>query len=177
MNRQDNKKSGWKEVVKHEVREMAIIFIYLSLFFCTFTLYRQLVVSELGIAYWDYGFVLVKALIFAKVILLGKLLPITRIYDNKALVIPTIYKVALFSVFAILFEILEQGVGSLIHGKEFREVFVELKNIGWSELLSRVLLMTAAFMPFFAFEELDRVLGAGTLQKLFMKKNDGQLVK
>jgi hypothetical protein len=41
---------------------------------------------------------------------------------------------------------------------------------GKDELLARCMIMFVAFIPFFAFEELERVLGEGKLSKLFFRR-------
>ena len=76
-----------------------MIFLYLSLFFCTFTMYRQLVMHELGISYFHYGFALVKALVLAKVILLGQYVRFVRIFDDRPLIISHLVQGGLFQPF------------------------------------------------------------------------------
>ena len=70
MSDRDDKRPGLKEKLIHEVKEVLVIFLYLALFFCAFTTYRLLVMKEVGLSYFHYGFALIKALVLAKVILL-----------------------------------------------------------------------------------------------------------
>ena len=67
MNVGNEEKASLKGKLIHEGKEMLVIFLYLALFFCTFTAYRALVMHELGVSYFHYGFALLKALILAKV--------------------------------------------------------------------------------------------------------------
>ena len=161
---------GLKEKIRHEVKEMLVIFLYLAAFFCAFTTYRRLVMNEFGLSYFHYGFALLKALVLAKVILLGKLVPAVRVFDDRPLIVPTFYKVALFSLFVLVFEVLERVIGGFLHGKDLSAVFQEIIGVGRNELLARTLVMLFAFVPFFAFTEMARTLGEGRLSELFLHK-------
>jgi hypothetical protein len=170
MNVKDEKKCRLKQKVIHEMNELLVIFLYLALFFCAFTTYRMLVMKEMGLSYFHYGFALIKALVLAKVILLGKYVRLVKVFDNRPLIIPTFYKVILFSLFALAFEILEHAIGGVLHGKGMTEGFQEIISTGRDELLSRTLVVLSAFVPFFAFGEVGRVLGEGKLGELFLHK-------
>ena len=88
MNGEDANKTGMKSRMIHDMREMLLTFVYLALFFCSFTTYRKLVSDGLGIDYFHYGFALVKAFVLAKVILLGRHVRFTRILDDRPLIFP-----------------------------------------------------------------------------------------
>ena len=169
MNSADENKGGIKKKVIHETREMLLIFLYLALFFCSFTTYRGLVSDEFGISAFNYGFALVKALVLAKVILLGQHVRFARIFDDRPLIFPALYKVVVFSVFTLAFEVLEHVVGGFIHGRNLAGIFQRIISKGRDELLARALMVLFSFVPFFAFSEIGRVLGEGRLGALFLK--------
>ncbi len=168
MNGSDGKKAALKEKLIHEMKEMLVIFLYLALFFCAFTTYRLLVMNEMGVSYFHYGFALIKALVLAKVILLGQYVRFTRLFDDRPLIVPTLYKVVVFSFFTLAFEILEHVIGGLLHGKDLLAALQEITSAGRDELLARTLVTLFAFVPFFAFGEIARVLGEGKLSELFL---------
>jgi hypothetical protein len=166
----EEKTPALKEKVMHEVKELLTIFVYLALFFCAFTTYRLLVMKEMGLSYFHYGFALVKALVLAKVILLGQCLRFVRAFDDRPLIVPTLYKVILFSLFVVAFEVLEHVIGSFLHGKDLLSAWQEMMSAGRDELLARTLVMLVAFVPFCAFGEIGRALGEGKLSELFLHK-------
>src|ERR1700751_2789039 len=145
------KRLGLKEKVTSEVKKLLVVFVYLALFFCAFTTYRLLVMKEMGLSYFHYGFALAKALVLAKVILLGQSLRFVRAFDDWPLMVPTLYKVLLFSFFVVAFEVLEHGIGGVLHGKDLLSALQEMMSSGRDELLARTLVMLVAFVPFFAF--------------------------
>lgn len=163
-------KSQWKQKLLHELKELMGVFLFLALFFCAFTTYRRIVMQEAGLSYYHYGFAVVKALILAKVIVIGQCARLGRIFDGRPLIVPTLYKVIVFSLLTILFEMVEHFIAGLIHGQGvggFREA---VSSLGVNELLARTLVTLAAFIPFFAFKEIARVLGEGRLTELFFQR-------
>lgn len=159
-----------KEKFIREVEQVLAIFLYLALFFCAFTTYRLLVEKELGLTYFHYGFALIKALVLTKVILLGQHARLSNLFDDSPLIVSTLYKVILFSIFALAFEFLEHVIGRLLHGKDLPGALIGIMSAGRDELLARTLMVLSAFVPFFAFSETARVLGEGRLSELFFQK-------
>ncbi len=159
--------TGLKEKALEELNAFWIIALYLALFLGAFTMYRRLILAEFGITYLHYGFALVEALIIAKVILIGRVFGLVRWFEDRPLIVPVIYKSALFGIFVALFGILEHIVGGLFHKEHWAGILHELTDIGAYELLARMLMVIVAFVPFFAFWELGRVLGLRRLSALF----------
>jgi hypothetical protein len=93
-----------------------------------------------------------------------------NVFDDRPLIVPTLYKVILFSFFVLAFEVLEHVIGGLLHGKDVMGGFQEMMSAGWDELLARTLVMLVAFVPLFAFSETARVMGEGRLTELFLHK-------
>ena len=166
------KKADRKQKLIHEMTEYWINFVYLALFFGVFITYRRLILAEYQIVYGDYGIALIKALILAKVIMLGDFLRLDRRLEDRPLIFPTLYKALMFTLWVVLFSILEATASSLLHGKGLKGGLIELADKGWYELLAGCLVVFVAFIPFFAFRELGRVLGEGRLRDFFMKRRN-----
>ena len=162
-----------KQKLVHELRELAAIFLFLALFFCAFTTYRRILMREVGLSYYHYGFAVIKALILAKVIMIGQYARLGRIFDDRPLIVPTLYKVVVFSLLTILFEMAEHFLGGLIHGHGVGGFRAEVSSLGMNELLARALIILSAFIPFFAFKEIGRVMGEGKLAELFLRRRRG----
>jgi hypothetical protein len=92
---------------------------------------------------------------------------VARLFDEVAHHVPTIYMALVFSLFVGVFGILEHTIGGLLRGRGLAGGFDELMSVGKHELLARCLVTFFAFIPFFAFKELERVLGAGQIHTLF----------
>lgn len=162
--------AGWKRTIVHELIEYGIDFAYLAFFLVAFTWYRRLILAEYQIPYTDYWFPVIEAAILAKVIMIGDLLRLGRRLEDRPLIFPTLFRTAAFSVWVGLFNVLEATVKALLHGKGVMGGFEEIASRGRYELLARCLVILVAFLPFFAFKELQRVLGERTLLAPFWSR-------
>ncbi len=165
------KKAGWKQKIIHEMIDYYINFLYLALFFAMFAWYRRLILANYQITYLNYGFAVVKALILAKIITLREVLcPGCETFEEKPLIFPTLYKAFLFTVWAGVFTLLEHLIRGFWHGKGLVGGLNEFASQGWHELVAGCLVIFFAFIPFFAFRELERMLGEGKLLALFFRR-------
>lgn len=160
----------WKETMRHEFIEYWMTVLYLALFFGTFTMYRRLILAHHEIEYLNYGFALIQALVLGKVVLLGEWMHLGRLFQNRPLLLPTLVKAAVFTVFVAAFKIAEHTIGGLLHGAGPTAGFHDFIGKGRNELLASSLVVFFTFIPFFAFRELNRVLGKGKIRKLFFTK-------
>jgi hypothetical protein len=163
MNR-ESLRAGLKQKAIHEFKEFVGIFLYLAFFFCSVTTYRILLTKEFHDLYLDYGFVLITAFVFAKVILIGEYAHVGRRLEAKSLVLSAVYKAFLFTVLVVGFHYLEEGTKRLLHGENMAGTFYEM---GFDLLLARALVVFSTFVPFFGFRELRRVLGEEKFGNLF----------
>ena len=161
---------GWKQKLVHEMVEYYLNFVYLAFFLVAFTWYRRLILAEYNIQFLEYGVPLVEAAVLAKVIMVGDLLGLARGLEHKPLIVPTFYRAVTFSVWVGVFSVLEQTIRGLLHGQGLTGGVAELASKGRYELLAQCLVIFGAFIPFFAFKELERVLGQDKLRGLFWSR-------
>ena len=88
----------------------------MAIFFGVFTTYRRLLLAHYGISYEDYGISVIRALVLGKVVLVAEALHLGRGFEEKPLIVPTLYKTFLFTVCVAVFDIAEALVRGLIGG-------------------------------------------------------------
>jgi hypothetical protein len=164
---ESKKAHGLKEKALEELRKFWAIAVYLAVVFAAFTWYRRFILSESGISYFHYGAAVVQALVLAKVIMLGQALGIGKRYEGGRLVWSVLFKTVEFAVAVALFTVLEHLIEGLFHRESWDEISRHLVRAGRDEILARTVMIFVTFVPFFAFYEADRVLGSGTLFRLF----------
>jgi hypothetical protein len=169
MTTSNTEKVSVKRKVLHELRHLAAIFVYLSTFFIVFRVYTRMVLAEYEIDYFAYGLSLLKSLALAKIILTGQALGLGERFRARPLILPTLYKTVVFSVFTLAFEVLEHLLLGWVRGRSAAEVVAEFLDKGWAYHLAMTMVVFVAFLPFFAFRETERVLGEGRLQDLFFR--------
>lgn len=168
MNDPAVEKPGWKRRIGHELAEYWINFAYLFIFFGVFTSYRRLVLAEYKISYLHYGYAFFKALVLAKVVMIGDFLGLARRLHDKPLIFTTLYKAIVFAAWVVLFNGAERLADGLLQGKGLVGGFYQIGS-NLDELLAGVLVVFFSFIPFFAFKELGRELGAGKIAWLFFR--------
>jgi hypothetical protein len=170
MESPDMQTKNLTEKVRHELIEYAFNVVYLMLVFAAFTQYRRFLLAEYSITYTNYWVGLIGALILGKVIMIGSAFRLGRWFEDKPLIVPTIYKAVIFSVFVLVFRVVEYAIKGLLHGDGLAAALVEFfAQKGIDEVLANLLVVLVALIPFFAVKELGRVLGRERVAALFFR--------
>ena len=170
MNTMNEKKKGLKQAIFHELIRYWLIVLYMTIFFGAFASYRRLLLAHYGISYEDYGIAVIRALVLAKVVLVAETLRLGRGYEEKPLIVPTLYKTFLFTVCVAVFDIAEGLVRGFMGGLGSIAVDDVVSRFNY-EWLSRALVIFFAFLPLFAVGELRRVLGKGVTDIFFQRRS------
>ncbi len=170
MSNRNGKKSGLKDKLVLEMIAYWINVAYLTTVFAVFTSYKRLILANYSISYSNWGISLIKALVLAKVIMVGGLFHFGRNLDNKPLILPTLFKTVMFTWWVFLFAVVESAIRGFLHGKGLNGALDHLLSEGTHEFFAKCLVVFFAFIPFFAFKELGRVLGKGKIWELFFRK-------
>lgn len=168
------KHDSLKQKAIEEFKIFWLIVVYLAVLFGSFMVYRRLILAEYGVTYLNYGFAILQSLIIGKVILIGDAMHIGRRFDHLPLAVSVLYKSLFFSLFVMGFGVLEHVVEGLFHKEGARAIAHGIVGIGIYELLARTLMLLAAFIPFFAFWELGRVIGRDRLVAVFFSRRPPQ---
>ena len=73
MSDKNSKAADLKQKAVHEFKQFVAISLYLAFFFCAVTTYRMLLLNDFRDSYFNYLAGLIKALVIAKVILIGEI--------------------------------------------------------------------------------------------------------
>ena len=170
MSNGDKKWHGWKQKIADEMVGYWLTVLYLTIFFGVFATYTRLVMAQHNISFEEYGISIIKALVLAKVIMLGDILRLSRGFEDRPLAYPTLFRSFAFTLWVLVFIILEHTIGGFLRGKGLAGGFDEFLQRDRYELLARSLVVFFAFIPFFAVRELGQVLGRGKIQELFFRR-------
>jgi len=174
MSGHDKKQGNLKTKIFHEVSEYWMNVGYLTLVFASITQYRRLILAAHDITYTNYWFAVIKALILAKVIMIGSVFRLGRGLERKPLIYPTLYKTVVFTLFLGLFTLSEHVIKGLWRGQGLTGGLVEFFEKGPHEFLANCLVVFVAFIPYFGVKELGRVLGEDKIRALFFRRRADQ---
>jgi hypothetical protein len=170
MNSPDKKKRNWKKIILEEMVEYCINAAYLGLVFAAFTQYRRFILAAYDISYTNYWVAAIEALILAKVIMIGAVLRLGRGLEQKPLIIPTLYRTFFFMLFVAFFKLIEHAIKGLWTGIGITGGVVAFFDEKSYEMLTNSLVLFTAFVPFFAFKEVERVFGVEKIRALFFRR-------
>ena len=170
MSNTNGKKSGLKDKIVLEMIAYWINVLYLTLIFAVFNSYKRLILANYYISYSNWGISLIKALVLAKVIMLGNIFHFGRNLENKPLILPTLFKTVMFTMWVAVFAAVESAIRGFLHGKGLDGALDHLLSEGTHEFFAKCLVVFFAFIPYFAFKEFGRVLGKGKIWQLFFRK-------
>ena len=159
-----------KAKLRQGIESYLLISLYLWVALGSFTIYRRLVLAEQGITYLHYGVALIEAMVIAKVVLVGRVFGFSRRFDNEPLWMPVLYKSTVFAALVMVFGVIERLVSGFVHHQGLQGGLHEIADVGAYEIAARAIMLTVAFIPFFAFSEIGRVLGRERLGAMFFAR-------
>ena len=151
-----------------ELRKFLTIFAYLWIVFSVFFLHEWIVLAGHHISFQFYGLALVNALILAKIMVIAEAFGFASRLDDKPLIYPIAFKSIAFTTLLMLAYIAEEIAVGVYHGKSVAESVPLIGGGGLIGVLSIGAIMCVALVPFFAFREIARVVGAAEFRALML---------
>lgn len=149
-----------------EMTRFVVLFLYLWILFGLFVLDERIILRQHGIGFSAQGFAAFNALVLAKVMLVAEDLNLGRWLDRRPLIYPILHDALLFTVLFIAFHVVEEVAIGVIHGRSVQSSVPAIGGGGLAGLLCVAVIMFVALIPFFAFRNFSRALGAGRLNAL-----------
>jgi hypothetical protein len=134
--------------------------------FCT----RQRSCTDRGIDYAPYGLAAGKALLLAKFMLIGDKLQLGENRRPRSRINVIIHKSALFFLFIIGLSVVEEVIIGLLHDRSAADTLVGLGHGRLGEIMAASLLLFLVLIPYFAYREIDSMLGEGTLLEMLRRR-------
>jgi len=151
----------------NELKELAIVFVYLYITLGAVIVMKTAVLHDQGISFAPWGIAAVKAALLAKFMLIGRAMKIGERYTAGPLIWPTLHKAFAFLVLLVVLVIIEEVVVGLFHRQSVAASLGELTGARLYETLAGVLILLLVLIPYFAFHVLDEALGEGRLARMF----------
>lgn len=119
------------------------------------------------------GFNLFNALVLGKIIFFAETLRLGERFRHKPLIHAVLYKSALFAALLVAFDIVEDILTGLFHGKTVFQSAPKLGGGGLDGILLVGVLVFFLLIPFFLYREISRVLGKDQLNELLFRGREG----
>ena len=171
MSASQTSKPAFRERAKGELKELFYITAYLFVVFGALTFYKSAILETQGVHWLPWGFALIKAVILAKFIMIGRALYAGGGHRTKPLVWQIIHRSIAFLILVAGFTVIEEAVVGFIHGKTFSGSMAEVGGGTREEMIASAIIMFLIFLPLFAYRALGEVLGDKALfRTLFVER-------
>jgi hypothetical protein len=169
---QTNAKATLHQRAIHELKEFAILAVYLYITLGAVIAMKTAVLHTQGIEFVPWGIAIVKAMVLAKFMLIGRALKIGERNTISPLIWPTLHRACAFLVLLIVLTIIEEAVVGLFHHQSIAASLGELVGARLEETLAGYLIMLLVLIPYFAFRILGEALGEGRLTRMFFVERE-----
>ena len=168
-------KRTWKQRILQEMKNLAVIFIYLWVFLTAFQLHRGLILSEHKIPHtYAQGllFALINAWVLAKFVLIAENLPISKRWHSKPLVYSILLKSAVCCVVLVVCRLVEGVASRMWRAKSFTAGIPEMNVANVIDGFSYTVIVFIVLFPFFTAREFRRILGKDVLEAVLLRRED-----
>jgi hypothetical protein len=162
-----NAKAPLHQRALHEFQELVFISLYLYIVIGAVILMKAAVLHGAGVSFTPWGIAIVKALVLAKFMLIGRAMNIGERYTTQPLIWPTLHKSFAFLVLLVVLTIIEEVVVGLFHQQSVAASLGELTGAKLYETLAGYIIMLLVLIPYIAWGVLDEALGEGRLSRMF----------
>jgi hypothetical protein len=161
-------KAPLRQRAVHEFREFLFLSAYLYVTLGAVILVRTGALHAEGIDITPWGSGIVKAMLLAKFMLVGRAMGIGEGATDGPLIWPTLHKTFAFLALLVVLTLVEEAVVGLIHGRPVAASLGELAGPRLLETMAGILIVLLVLFPYFAFRVLDAALGEGRLARMFL---------
>jgi hypothetical protein len=156
---QSSSKPAFRERAISELKELIYITAYLFVVFSALTFYKSAILQSQGVHWLPWGFALIKSVVLAKFIMIGRALHIAEGHRTKPLIWQIIHKSIAFLILVAGFTVIEEAIVGFIHGRTFSESMSEVGGGTTEEMIATAVIMFLVFLPLFAYGALSEVIG------------------
>ena len=162
-------KASLRERAATEMREFAVIAVYLWICFTALAYLKFAILEAHGIAFAPFGFAAVKALICAKFVSVGHAMHVGERFKTRPLVYPVLHKSVAFLLLLIVLNVLEEIIAGYLHGRTLADSLGEIGGGTRDQLIATAVVVLLILIPFFMVRAIGEVVGERTLLRLFFE--------
>jgi hypothetical protein len=157
---------GFKMKALEEGKKIIGISVYFWVLLTMFSLHKAFMLN-LNVFSFQQAAAIVNALAMAKVVIIAQALHFGEGYKNKPLVYPVVLQAAAFSILLLVFHVIEETLIGKWHGRTLAQSVPTFGDGSLQAIIMVEIILFVALLPFFAFLEMERVVGAQNLHALF----------
>jgi len=163
-------KAPFREKAIGELKEFAIVAVYLYVCFAALIYLKAAVLHGHGVVYTHLGLAAIKAALCAKFMLVGRAFHIGDRFKKHPLIWPTLYRSFATVVLLLVLMAIEESVVGAIHGRGISDSVAGIAGGTFEQTVAASVVVLLVLIPYFAFRSLGDVMDDKTLIRLFFQR-------
>lgn len=156
------------ERVKAELRDFAVLATYLFICFSALAGFKAAILSAEGISFTPWLFALIKALLCAKFLLVGRWFGLgDGLAARYPLIVSTMYRSMAFLLVLGILTVIEEAVVGYLHGETVAASLGKIGGGTFAQFVATGVILLLVLIPLFAFRALGEITGEKTLVQLY----------
>lgn len=165
-------KAPLRHRLAEELTTLFALTLYLYICFGAVLLLKTSILRDAGISNTAWGVAVIKAVVLAKFMMIGRAIRLGRRYQHLPLIWPTLHRALLFLVLLLVLTTIEEIVVGLIHSRPLNDSLQHVVGPIFFEGLAVAFVMFLILVPYSAFASLADVMGEGRLARIFFVARD-----
>jgi hypothetical protein len=159
-----------------EIREALPAIVFFAVGFNLIVLTTQLILDDYAAQIAGFMVATMTALVVGKAVLVAKLLPFMRRFDDAPLIQPIVFQSVVYLVVVFVARFLETLIEYLVHGGRIGAIpdYVTT-HFTWHRFAAVQIWIFVLFLVFTTVAELNRLFGDGELFEIFLTRRSSQL--
>ena len=159
-----------------EIREALPAIVFFAVGFNLIVLTTQLILDDYAAQFAGFMVATMTALVVGKAVLVAKLLPIMRRFDDAPLIQPIVFQSIMYLAVVFVARFLEKLIEYLVDGGRIGDVpdYVTA-HFSWHRFAAVQIWIFVLFLIFTTVAELNRLFGHGELFEIFFTRRSSQL--
>ena len=168
MARAQTEKSIYRQRFVTELREFAVLAVYLFICFTALAVYKAAILKAYGVSFAPWVLAAIKALVSAKFLLIGRMFGLgDGLTKRHPLIISTLYRSFTFLVVLAFLTVLEELVMGHLRGESEAASLASLGGGTLWQVIATCVITLLILIPWFAFRALGEEIGDETLVRLY----------
>ncbi|WP_431284783.1 hypothetical protein ACQW02_08225 [Humitalea sp. 24SJ18S-53] len=158
-----------------ELRELIPPTVFFAVGFNLMVGTEHLLLSNYPMQLFNFVFATTLALIIGKAVLLANAMPLLRRFDASPLIMPVLFKTVVYSIAALILQVLERLVEYWVGGGHLVGTLRHLTDgVSWNRFAAVHLWTTVLLLIYTAANETNARLGKGVLFRMFFVSDPGR---
>jgi hypothetical protein len=156
-----------------ELREYAVISVYLYISLGALILFKAAILSGQGVNYAPFGLAAVKALVLGKFVLLGRAAALGDRYRQRRAIYVIAHKALMFMLLLLVLSVIEEVVVGYFHGRTIAESLSTFLGGSSLQIFAASVIVLLILVPYFAYGELVKALGEDRVREILLARRAG----